>query len=337
MSATKPLASLSLDLDDKWTYLKTRGDRAWETLPSYLGVLIPRVLDFLSSRDLTITVFVVGQDAALRRNRDVLRSLAEAGHEVGNHSFRHEPWMHTYAPAEVEREIVIAEENIERATGRRPVGFRGPGFSLPPVALPILARRGYRYDASTFPTYLIPLARACYFMTANLTPDERRQRQSLGGTFTSGLRPITPYRWQTAAGPLLEIPVTTLPCLKVPIHASYLMCLATISPRLARWYFDLALWACRSAGTAPSLLLHPTDFLGCDDTHDLAFFPGMALPSEIKLELMSELIRRLSSVYTVVPLEEHARSLGRDASLPIARMEKEEAVPPPRPAYRKSA
>ena len=33
----KPLASLSLDLDNQWSYMKTHGDPGWESLPSYLG------------------------------------------------------------------------------------------------------------------------------------------------------------------------------------------------------------------------------------------------------------------------------------------------------------
>ena len=30
----RPCASLSLDLDNAWSYLKTRGDDAWTAMPS---------------------------------------------------------------------------------------------------------------------------------------------------------------------------------------------------------------------------------------------------------------------------------------------------------------
>ena len=59
----KPLAPLSLDLDNKWSYLKTHGDASWEDFPSYLDYLVPRVLAELERRDLTITFFIVGKDA----------------------------------------------------------------------------------------------------------------------------------------------------------------------------------------------------------------------------------------------------------------------------------
>ena len=109
--------------------------------------------------DSTITFFVVGQDAARPENRAALADSADAGHEIGNHSFKHKPWLHLYSEREIEDELMRAEEVIEQATGVRPDGFRGPGFSLSPAVLRVLARRGYHYDASTFPTFLGPLAR----------------------------------------------------------------------------------------------------------------------------------------------------------------------------------
>src|SRR5438105_12200091 len=87
LKTMKPIASVSLDLDNKWSYMKTHGDAGWETFPSYLDILVPRVLEFLHERKLQITVFVVGQDAVLQRNRRALQAIASAGHELGNHSF----------------------------------------------------------------------------------------------------------------------------------------------------------------------------------------------------------------------------------------------------------
>src|SRR3989449_7180685 len=197
MTTGKPIASLSLDLDNKWSYLKTHGGPGWERLPSYLDLVVPRVLDFLKARNLTITVFVVGQDAAVAKNRELLRAIADSGHEIGNHSFHHEPWLHLYSAREIDAEIHNAEEHIECATGRRPRGFRGPGFSLSPDTLRVLSRRGYHYDASTFPTFLGPLARAYYLWnTRGLSRQEREKRNKLFGSASEGFRPVRPYFWE---------------------------------------------------------------------------------------------------------------------------------------------
>ena len=159
---TKPNlpASLSLDLDNKWSYLKTHGNESWREYPSYLDRVVPRFLSVVEDLGLTMTVFVVGQDATLEVNREPLAAIANAGHEIGNHSFQHEPWLHRYSPDQLVQEFRDSEQAIIGATGQRPIGFRGPGFSLTDQVLKILVDRGYQYDGSIFPTFLGPVARA---------------------------------------------------------------------------------------------------------------------------------------------------------------------------------
>jgi peptidoglycan-N-acetylglucosamine deacetylase len=305
-SHTKPIASLSLDLDDKWTYMKTHGDPGWSVYPSYLDIVVPRVLSFLQKRSLKITFFIVGQDATLPGNQAVLRSLSAAGHEIGNHSFRHEPWLHLYSAEEIQNELASAEAAIEQATGARPIGFRGPGFSVSQTVIDVLIARGYKYDASTLPTFLGPLARAYYFFTAKLTEEEKKQRAKLYGSLSDGLRPIKVHTWQTARGSLTEIPVTTMPLLRIPFHLSYLVYLSAFSKPLASVYIRLALTACRLAGVAPSFLLHPLDFVGPDEAPELKFFPGMGLSLEQKLNVASDALAQISKHFQMVPMQVHA-------------------------------
>jgi len=106
-----------------------------------------------------------------------------------------------------------------------------------------------------------------------LSTEEREKRKKLFGTFADGFGPLTPFRWKTPSGPLLEIPVTTMPVFKVPIHVSYLLYLGCYSRFLAKLYWRFALTMCRVTGT--ELSLHPLDFMGCDDTDRLGFFPAM--------------------------------------------------------------
>ena len=193
-----PPASLSLDLDNLWSYLKIHGDPAGSRSPAFSTWSVPRILDFLAARRLRITFFVVGQDAAREESRGHLAAIAAAGHEIANHSFQHESWLHLYSEAELEEELGRAEEAIERATGRRTAGFRGPGLSLSAATLAVLARRGYRYDASTLPTFVGPLARAYYFRTAGLTAEQKRVRRacSAGSTRASGRYGPTAGGWE---------------------------------------------------------------------------------------------------------------------------------------------
>lgn len=306
MNTDKPIASLSLDLDNLWSYMKTHGDPGWERFPSYLDLVVPISLDLLAEFGLRITYFIVGQDAALPKNANALRTIAKAGHEIGNHSFKHEPWLHLYSPAEIDSELAKAETAIQEATGQRPYGFRGPGFSLSRATLDSLARRGYRYDASTFPTFLGPLARAYYFRKAKLSREERRRRKALFGRFSEGFRALNPYRWELGGARLLEIPVTTMPVLKVPFHLSYIVYLAAYSPRLAQAYFETALRLCRLFGVTPSLLLHPLDFIGKGEVPGLDFFPGMNMEGAAKRAIVREVLFRYTRRFNVVSVGEHA-------------------------------
>lgn len=316
----RPIASLSLDLDNKWSYMKTHGDPGWEELPSYLDLVTPRFLDVLNRLDVRITVFVVGQDAAREENQAALRSIASAGHEIGNHSFHHEPWLHLYSEEQLDEEITRAEKAIEQATGVAPIGFRGPGYSVSPSVLRLLADRGYLYDASTLPTFLGPLARAYYFFRARLTSQQKSERKLLFGQWTEGFRPVKPYWWQMDDERLLEIPVTTMPVFRAPIHVSYVLYLAQYS-RAAAWaYFRSSMALCRLFGLGPSLLLHPLDFLGGDDEPDLAFFPAMKMRGLDKTKFVESLLAAFAGQFEVVPLAEHARQLAATARLRSVRL-----------------
>jgi hypothetical protein len=313
-------ASVSLDTDNLWSYLKVHGDAGWEAYPSYLARLVPRALAALDQLDLRITFFIVGRDAAQAPDRAVLRDLSGAGHEIGNHSYHHEPWLHLYSRDQIDAEIGRAHDAIAEATGVEPTGFRGPGFSWSPDLLEVLAARGYIFDASTLPTFIGPLARAYYFRTAKLSPAERRERAMLFGRFSEGFRPVRPYEWSLPSGRrLLEIPVTTMPGLRVPFHLTYLLYLARVSEPLMRAYLRSAIAACRLAGLGPSFLLHPLDLLSGDDVPELRFFPGMDLPSERKRALFASVLTMLRDHFTLAPMGAHATTIRDGAGLRMLR------------------
>jgi len=310
MSKVKPLASISLDLDNQWTYMKIHGDEGWEKYPSYLDVFVPHVLNILDELDLKITFFIVGQDAMLEHNHKYIKMIVERGHEVGNHSFHHESWLQTYSKEQIEKEIQIAEEAIFNVTGHKTIGFRGPGFSWSKDLLEVLQKRSYIFDASTLPTYIGPLARLYYFWTSGLSKEERKERKELFGKFKDGLRSIKPYRWKLSNNQtLLEIPVTTIPIFKVPFHLSYLLYLSSFSFGLMKLYLNFAIFMCKITRTRPSFLLHPLDLIGGDQVPELAFFPGMNVSSEKKVEVFKIAIQKLNKHFDLTKMSVFAKTL----------------------------
>ncbi len=307
---SKPVAPISLDLDNKWSYLMVHAEPAWVDYPSYLPVLVPRVLDFLDERSMRITFFIVGQDATLPGHAELIGEIARRGHRIANHSHDHKPWLHRYTPREFSDELDRAEEAIQAASGVKTIGFRGPGFSLTDDVITELATRGYAYDATVFPNILNPLSRAYYFRTTKLTPEELEERSALFGTVADAFRPNRAFRWQPRRGPeLVEIPVTTFPGLRTPTHLSYLGYLGGKANWLASFYYRSSLALTRITRNPPSMLLHPLDFLGSDDDTDLGFFPGMDMASSNKLELAHQFLDILESKYRLVPMEDYAAGI----------------------------
>ncbi|WP_462221238.1 polysaccharide deacetylase family protein [Ferruginibacter sp.] len=308
MAKKKMPASISLDLDDQWSYMKVHGDEGWETFPSYLDIVVPIFLDVFDKLDIKITFFVVGQDAAIEKNHKILQSIIERGHEIGNHSFHHESWLKTYSKEKIEAEIEMAEEAIIKATGTRTNMFRGPGFSWSNDLLEVLQKRNYLFDASILPTYISPLMRRYYFAKSKLTKEQKESRKELFGSFKEGFYPLKPYVWKFKNDKkLLEIPVTTIPVFKLPFHQSYLLFISGKSKFLMKIYFRFAIFMCEITKTPPSYLLHPLDLIGGNDVPQLSFFPGMDIESRKKMEVFETAITILKKHFELLPMSEFSK------------------------------
>lgn len=283
-------AAVSIDLDDLWTYRQSRGEPDCDDSPSFLPLVIPRILNLLKGLEIKATFFVVGRDACA----PLLAPVAAAGHEIGNHSYQHQPWMHLHSEAEIEEDISRAEEAILAACGLKPVGFRGPGHSRSPVMHRILASRGYLYDASPWPTWVMPLARLAWLQGRSSPP--------LGPGFDAVFRSLNLKRLPEG---IVEIPVTTFPILRTPLHHTYLHLLP---PPLALFYFRAGLKLARATGIQPCLLLHATDFLGREDRTGPAGIPGMSRPLEAKLNLVKRTLDETRKQFPVTTLKAQAES-----------------------------
>lgn len=305
----KPALNLSLDLDNKWSYLKTAGRPAWKEFPSYLPVACAHIESLLGQAGVFATIFVVGQDLLCQADREAIRRLASSGHDVGNHSFHHEPWLHLYDREQITYELDKTDELLAEIGGRHSLGFRGPGYSDSPLVHQLLAERGYRYCASQLSSCIGPLARAYFFLRTGLRGQQRRGREKLFGEFRAGLGKNRPYRLPNASPGLWMIPVTVAPLTRTPFHFSYLHYLAEKSPGLARMYLAWSLNLCRMSRIEPSMLLHPLDFLGGDEEPELAFFPGMKQSGSVKRARLAEYLQRIASRHCAQSLGEAAARL----------------------------
>lgn len=110
------------------------------------------ILERLERHRVSATFFMLGEVAL--RIPDLVRRIADAGHEIGCHGMTHLPlWRLT--PDAFRQELRDFRAVIRGALGGDPVvGFRAPTFSLDRTtawALPVLREEGFTYDSSIFP------------------------------------------------------------------------------------------------------------------------------------------------------------------------------------------
>jgi len=143
-------ACLSFDLDAEAAVLTADINSVFRMSPmshQAYGPLvgIPRILDLLARHDLRATFFVPGYSA--HRYPAVVRSIAEAGHEIAHHSYFHENTIGMDARTEADM-IDLALRALWDVAGVRPVGYRAPMWELTYNTPRLLADRGFRYDSS---------------------------------------------------------------------------------------------------------------------------------------------------------------------------------------------
>ena len=96
----------------------------------------PRILDLLAQYDARAVFFVVGQ--RIPRAPHLLRSIVEAGHALGNHTYAHA--TRPLPMTEYYRDMVACQQIVEDLSGTSPTLFRPPGGRVTPAML-FAARR----------------------------------------------------------------------------------------------------------------------------------------------------------------------------------------------------
>jgi len=74
------------------------------------------------------TFFALGDATAEPGGAEILRRLAEAGHEIGNHTFTH-PHLTELTDGAIRDELARAGDQLEEAIGFRPGYWRAPFFA----------------------------------------------------------------------------------------------------------------------------------------------------------------------------------------------------------------
>jgi peptidoglycan/xylan/chitin deacetylase (PgdA/CDA1 family) len=297
--AWPPPGFVHVDLDGLWTlagaYGFPEGDAFAQDVVFERG--LARLTALFERRGLRATFFLIGRDMESPAKALAVRDAIAAGrHEAACHAATHRMDLERLADAELEREIDGAAATIERAVGRRPLGFRSPGYGVGPRALAACARAGLRYDGSCLPTPWAPVLR---FLAGRLRrrvaraigPDAARpvagEELQYGGLAANPGDPWAPGWWRGADGggtPILRLPLAVSPVLRLPLQASLGMLLG-----LRRW--EAAMRGTARRGWPVTWLLHGMDAVGREDLEGrlppvLLAQRGFATPLAAKLDFL---------------------------------------------------
>jgi peptidoglycan/xylan/chitin deacetylase (PgdA/CDA1 family) len=112
-----------------------------------------RILQFLRERGIRATWFVPGFTIESWPKESA--AVAEAGHEIGHHSWAHIPPANQTREEE-EADLVRANDNIRKLTGKKARGYRSPSWDLSAHTIDLLIEHGFLYDSSLMGADYIP-------------------------------------------------------------------------------------------------------------------------------------------------------------------------------------
>jgi peptidoglycan/xylan/chitin deacetylase (PgdA/CDA1 family) len=139
--------ALSFDSDHETSELRHGGKSLMRLSQGAYGPRagIPRILKLLNKHGVRASFFMPAVSAMI--NPEEARAVAEAGHEIGIHSWIHE--FNSVLDYDTERDLALrARDVLERLSGQRPVGMRTASWDFSPGTLKIIREMGLLYDSS---------------------------------------------------------------------------------------------------------------------------------------------------------------------------------------------
>ena len=106
---------------------------------------LPRILDLLKAAAMRGSFFIPAWVA--EHYPDAVKAIVAGGHEVGCHGDEHELVSELDA-AQEEQILTKSLKVLTTHAGRRPTGYRAPGWQLSPRTLGLLARNGFDYSSN---------------------------------------------------------------------------------------------------------------------------------------------------------------------------------------------
>ena len=132
VAVKKVLPVYSVEREDK--VISVTFDASWG------GDKTMRILDLLDEYNAKATFFLVG--IWVDKNPELVKAIAERGHEIGNHSDSHAHFTQI-TESKIRQELDACSDKIEALTGTRPTLFRPPYGDYNSKVITVVRNEGY--------------------------------------------------------------------------------------------------------------------------------------------------------------------------------------------------
>ena len=184
---TGPINAMTIDVEDYYqvaAFEKIVAPTDWGNFESRVVANTRKFLEILALQNVRATFFLLCYEA--ERYPEMVREIAEAGHEIGSHGYSHQ-LAYTQSEAVFRDDVARSRKLLQDLSGQDVLSYRAPSFSIgrkTPWAHRVLVEEGYRYDSSVFPI-----------------------RHDLYGDPDA---PVEIHTIETESGPIIEFPPTVV-------------------------------------------------------------------------------------------------------------------------------
>ena len=251
-------------------------------LENFYETAFERIFAFFDKLSIKGSFFVAGKEIEHNETiHNIIRKAHSLGNEIENHTY-----SHPFGLAEMPKDSIIEEidkcsDIIEKITGRKPVGFRAPGYSISDNIINILKNKGFKYDSSCFWSVMIPALK--YGKKIFLKGDIKND----GFGYVNHKLPHEPY--EIIAG-LTELPLPRLKFTGLPFYNNFNLW-------APGFYSSIVSRTIRR--TSLLYLFHAVEFVDLSDNipKELSNHPNIKVPVKVKIERSEKILRQLLKRY----------------------------------------
>ena len=154
--SAEPVNALTVDVEDYFqvsAFEKHISRNEWEQRSCRVEQNTQRILSLFEQRGAKGTFFTLGWVA--ERYPQLIRAIADAGHEVASHGFQHTR-VTEQNEQQFREDISRTKKLLEDVSGQSVTGYRAATFSIGRKnlwALDVLQQEGYKYSSSIYPVH----------------------------------------------------------------------------------------------------------------------------------------------------------------------------------------